>query len=516
MDELTIQLVRLLQGVEEDEAALDRVAVLLPEVRSGLRDAADGDMLGEIVDLLERWAAREADDQRAAAGLRAAAEVAGDDLADWERAADLYDLALQRYALDRAAVDRLEVLLDEHGEDARLEVVLMRFAQALDAARAEPGERGRTLRKLGKLRAERLLDIDTAIAAYEGAVEVEPTPEVLAELADLFERRADLGDDEEAAKLYYRLGGLVEGEPAIAYLRRALHLVPDHEDALTLLQSHVPAKDRISRLGEVYEAFVSVAPEGPKVAAVRAELQALRPREHAGPEAARGQAQRPPEPPLPHSLSPVEVAEDAPPSRRRAASWRARVAFSSVAVAAGLLLLFAVGGEKEQKASASSDASGDGAAQAAPAVAAPAPVTPPEPEPEPAPAAPSPAPPPLEAVDRADTAPAAVELVEELTSVHGSGEPERAALIGSIRAALPAIDRCYAHARERLPKLRGRLVYAWTIDASGSTRLIKHVRGTIRDRQMQRCVGAALRAARFGNPLGRPVRVTAPLIFRTG
>jgi hypothetical protein len=75
------------------------------------------------------------------------------------------------------------------------------------------------------------------------------------------------------------------------------------------------------------------------------------------------------------------------------------------------------------------------------------------------------------------------------------------------------LERCYAAALKRKPRMHGRLVYGFTVKRNGQTAAVRKLRGSISDQPLARCVGRVLADLRYPRPKGGTARVTVPLAF---
>jgi tetratricopeptide (TPR) repeat protein len=208
---------------------------LMPEVRNlrtTLMSSGDNAGLAELAEKVRLWAPGEKAPAVTARALAEAADLLGD-AGMWDRAAQLLERAVQANPLDISVVDRAWAILSRGKAFEELHDVLTAHAHLLDRSTPnDPTQRARCWQRVGKLRAERLFNIDAAIAAYDTAIQIEPEISVIRELASLLESRGRPDDRDGAADLYCLLGELLGGDEGALCYARALTLNPDHADAL--------------------------------------------------------------------------------------------------------------------------------------------------------------------------------------------------------------------------------------------------------------------------------------------
>ncbi len=254
MDQQTLELLRVLQSDERDAGALQQIQSLLPRARLGAGD--DRAALADISELLEVWA-ETAPPELAAAVTVEAAQIADEDLEQAERALQLYMQSLSRAPSELEPLRKLDALLLKRGEREQLEAILVAHAEALCAVKdVDPALCARVYQHLGQVRAERGIDLDAAIEAYERSLDLAPEPGVIAELAELYARRGSNGDAAQAADLLCTLGDVLGAEQGAPMLERSLDLVPGHEAALELLETYVPAGEQATRLWTRWAAYI--------------------------------------------------------------------------------------------------------------------------------------------------------------------------------------------------------------------------------------------------------------------
>jgi tetratricopeptide (TPR) repeat protein len=138
----------------------------------------------------------------------------------------------------------------------------------------DPNRKLDLLSQLASLRAERLGDLEGAIAALRQALSAAPGDiQIMHQLATCLLRRAEAaaaagtddqagGDQRRVAELFYRIAQGVEPAQAVEYLESALDSMPEHDGSLTMLEQLAPEHGREDALPARWVAFVSAAPEG--------------------------------------------------------------------------------------------------------------------------------------------------------------------------------------------------------------------------------------------------------------
>jgi tetratricopeptide (TPR) repeat protein len=231
----TQELARQMQGVTRTSRGFQS---LLPDIRA-LRTqlVARGDRAGlsDLAEKIRLWAPGERAPAVTARVLAEAADVFGD-AEQWERAAQLLERAVQANPLDESVLDRASATMLRGGAFEELHDVLTAHAHLLDRQTPEDtNARSNAWLRVGRIRAERLRNIDAAIAAYDTAIQIEPDVTALRELSALLETRGRPDDRDSAADLYCLIGELLGGDQGAVYYARALNLNPRHPEALAQL-----------------------------------------------------------------------------------------------------------------------------------------------------------------------------------------------------------------------------------------------------------------------------------------
>lgn len=271
MDPRTKELVRALQRSPHD-------LNLLQEVREHLVDLGK---YGSLAKLLGWWTSRAPSvDIIAQAYLDTgdAIQLRG---GQGQRAVWFYARALEHAPTSREAYERLETLLSKSGDNAKLAEVLASQAHALETGGHEPTERAAVYARLGRIRRDRLRDVDGAIDAMQRAHVAAPADRTITEeLARLHVARAELSQDggraqtdrRDAAGLYTTLARAMPAAEAMRFLGLALDHAPAHAPALDLLEKLATANHKEAVLVERWRAFVDNASPGAAVDRRRRQL----------------------------------------------------------------------------------------------------------------------------------------------------------------------------------------------------------------------------------------------------
>lgn len=228
---------------------------------------------------LERELGVRAGDEDRIAVLRRMATVAEESLVDPDRALGLLDRLLALRADD---VDALEAVARLHADGERW-AALAETLERLAAVVRSDERRYELHARLGRLHRERLDHPEDATAAWERALDVDPTrPEPLlaiaeihrsmgrsAALADVLERQIAQGSTElspaQRASVHVELAGLLAGElarppDAVAAYREALALEPGDRRALEPLAGLLRELERWPDLAEALEQLIDALP----------------------------------------------------------------------------------------------------------------------------------------------------------------------------------------------------------------------------------------------------------------
>jgi hypothetical protein len=147
------------------------------------------------------------------------------------------------------------------------------------------------------------------------------------------------------------------------------------------------------------------------------------------------------------------------------------------------------------------------------ATTAAAPATP-APEPTPTPAASAePATPPPAKKETPAPAPTVRALIDQVNQ-RGSKLTDQQ-LTAAFEKAAPKLDQCYAQALEKKPRLKGRLIMAWTVRPNGKVTGAKKQGGSIKDVDLARCTIDAISGTKFPKPKKQQaVLIRVPLEYR--
>ena len=236
----TQELARQMQGVTRTSRGFQSLLPDIRALRTQLVARSDRAGLADLAEKIRLWAPGERAPAVTARVLAEAADVFGD-AEQWERAAQLLERAIQANPLDESVIDRASATLLRGGAFDELHDVLTSHAHLLDRKTPDDtGARSNAWLRVARIRAERLRNIDAAIAAYDTAIQIEPDVTALRELSALLEARGKPEDRESAADLYCLLGDLLGGDQGAVYYARALNLNPQHPEALAQLGAPGP------------------------------------------------------------------------------------------------------------------------------------------------------------------------------------------------------------------------------------------------------------------------------------
>lgn len=85
----------------------------------------------------------------------------------------------------------------------------------------------------------------------------------------------------------------------------------------------------------------------------------------------------------------------------------------------------------------------------------------------------------------------------------------------ALRKSLPKMELCYEKAIRRKKKLKGWMVFTWTVKRNGRVAAAKKIRGSIKDRPLSQCMSSVIRKVRFPKPRRRAARIRFPVKFRS-
>jgi tetratricopeptide (TPR) repeat protein len=222
--------------------------------------------LPSLANLMEGWASTLNDDRKAADAYLHAAWAVANSLGDRVRERALYERAVERFPEHPSALATLEDLLSAAGDDAGLERVLTRTAQALIPRLGDPRLRAGIHQRLGQLYERQGAD-SRAIAQYRAALELDgSSAAVIAAARAIYQRSgkagavADMYELEIAAThgleqrgallralAEHRRDALADLDGAVLTLRRALKHAPADLVALERLADCL--RERSQRVG---------------------------------------------------------------------------------------------------------------------------------------------------------------------------------------------------------------------------------------------------------------------------
>ncbi|HET8940069.1 MAG TPA: AgmX/PglI C-terminal domain-containing protein [Polyangiales bacterium] len=405
------------------------------------------------------------------------------------------------------------------------------------------------------------------IARAEQALDSDTSPDRVRELAELYVKRDEAGDREQAAVLYTTLGEVLGNPAGIAMLERALSLVPEHSEAKALLTRYTVRQrmpitsPKITVLGMQPRAAAAIPLPPPAAARAVPPLSAaaavgqspalmapsLQPLAAVPARASAAPAARatlagngpandvlplhgvpqvvstPPMTPQISSLTPV-VRSDAsqlqPESKLSSFKRLAVPSGLALSVAAAFGLYFASHAHRSSELPASAPsaravltnnastpqvAAANQPLAAVPEVKA-VPAKPAE-EVAAAPRANVPAP-------LAPPAPSHLPALKIQAAKLSGGKLSQAQLSDALGKAESKFLACYAQASEKKPRMKGSVIYGFTVKTNGKVTNIKRVGGTLRDDSLTQCSVKVLEAMRFPKPRKQSAQVKLPIQYK--
>jgi hypothetical protein len=390
--------------------------------------------------------------------------------------------------------------------------------------------------------------LSAQIALAEQALEFDTSPDRVRELAELYVKREAKGDREQAADLYCTLGEVLGNPAGIAMLDRALALVPDHAEAKTLLTRYaVPrmpiSAPKITVLGLPPKLPVPHPPPPaavgrPSMAAGTLPSSPFAPAASLAPLSAASEAQRtgaslppqasvqaaaratlpgtgrmddvlslhgvpqvvstPPAVPPISSLTPI-VRSDASElqARRLSVAKNSYVALGGIALsaAAALGLYLSVRSPSNHNADPLARPATTEQTAAANQPLAKAPEPEPEREPEPETKSNKTQPVPL-----APPGPSHLPLLKLEAAQLRGGKLSETQLTAALGKVQPKLLACYEQAIEKKPRIKGRMIYGFTVRTNGRATNIKRVGGTLKDDALLQCSAKVIETVRFPKP----------------
>jgi|GEM_PF-5011029 len=382
--------------------------------------------------------------------------------------------------------------------------------------------------------------LSAEIAEAEQVLESDASPDRVRELAELYVKRDGHGDREQAADLFCTLGEVLGNPDGVAMLDRALALVSDHAEAKALLTRYaVRPRMQISspkitvlgmppKLAVPPSAAIGAPPPAAGVAAALvppAAAGAAQPMASVPAAAARATmpgtgpmndvlslhgvpqvvTTRPSVPPI-SSLTPI-VRSDASElqARRLSVAKNSYVTLGGIALGAAAALgiylsvrapsndntpLAQPGAARESTAAASQPMAAQPAAPQAPAAAAAAAVEEAAAEAEHA----------GKPTQLAPPAPSHLPLLKLESAQLRGGKLSETQLTAALGKAQPKLLACYEQAIEKKPRIKGRVIYGFTVRTNGRATNIKRVGGTLKDDTLQQCSAKVLETVRFPKP----------------
>ncbi len=251
-------------------------------LRAVQRALDDGEHAEELARLLEWWAGYAPDDPMASRALLDAARCLEGRADKRAHQLTLITHALVRDPGNEAAAYRLRQVLEEAEEFDDLERILSDWTLAVRREGAPATLCALASFTLAHVRSQHLDDVDGAIAALEDALRAFPEhPDAKRTLAELYAKRVRVNllnnerrareDCHRAAQLYFELGNFELGDQAIAFLLRALDLVPHHSAAMEALVRRIGVKN-LDLLRRRLSGYVALSPDRVRTHRFRFEL----------------------------------------------------------------------------------------------------------------------------------------------------------------------------------------------------------------------------------------------------
>lgn len=94
------------------------------------------------------------------------------------------------------------------------------------------------------------------------------------------------------------------------------------------------------------------------------------------------------------------------------------------------------------------------------------------------------------------------------------GKLSEAQLSDALGKAEPKFLACYAQASEKKPRMKGSVIYSFTVKTNGKVTNIKRVGGTLRDDSLTQCSVKVLEAMRFPKPRKQSAQVKLPIQYK--
>jgi tetratricopeptide (TPR) repeat protein len=251
-------------------------------LRAVQRALDDGLHAEELARLLEWWAGYAPDDPMASRALLDAARCLEGREDKRAHQLTLITQSLVRDPGNEAAAYRLRQVLEDSEQFDELERIINDWALSVRREGAPATLCALASFTLAHVRSQHMGDVDGAISALEDALRAFPEhPEAKRTLAELYAKRvrANLLSNERraredchrAAQLYFELGNFELGEQAIAFLLRALDLVPHHSGAMEALIRRLGVKN-LELLRRRLSGYVALSPDRVRTHRFRFEL----------------------------------------------------------------------------------------------------------------------------------------------------------------------------------------------------------------------------------------------------
>jgi hypothetical protein len=114
----------------------------------------------------------------------------------------------------------------------------------------------------------------------------------------------------------------------------------------------------------------------------------------------------------------------------------------------------------------------------------------------------------------APPAPSHLPALEFETAQLRGGKLSEAQLADALGKAEPKFLACYAQASENKPRMKGRVIYGFTVRTNGRVSNIKRVGGTLRDDSLLQCSVKVLETMHFPKPRKQSAQVKLPIQYK--
>jgi hypothetical protein len=240
MNARTAQFIRRMQWTPRSSNGVAHLVTLVTAERQRLLQEHDSETLLSLMQSMVSWADGAAPRVQIRV-LIEVAEVLGLELGHTHGPEEMFQRAIALAPGDFSTTDRARSLFAKMKQLACADAIFLSQACVLDAlSGAQVGLRAKAWRRLGQLRAE-VGTLESAVAAFDKALDIQPDVEGLLALAGVLERRAARGDASDAAELYAVVADQVPPDQAHVFLKKSLMLEAKHEAEMKAeAQKNVP------------------------------------------------------------------------------------------------------------------------------------------------------------------------------------------------------------------------------------------------------------------------------------